>query len=101
MLSKLEIIDLLKAKKQYLAKNYGVSGIALFGSYASDNATENSDVDLVLDFFSPIGFRFYNVIEDLEAIFNKKVDVLTRAGIDSIRSEKIKKNILETMINVS
>lgn len=50
MLSKNDVVEILRREKPYIAQVYGVTRIGLFGSFARDNATENSDVDLLLEF---------------------------------------------------
>jgi uncharacterized protein len=63
----------------------GVSGLALYGSTARDTARENSDVDVVVDAPDgrPLGlFRLARVAEELERIFDRRVDVISRAGLN-------------------
>ena len=42
-----EIIKKLASNKERLAAEFGIENIGLFGSYAKDTATEESDIDLV------------------------------------------------------
>lgn len=49
MLSKEEILELLRQVKPEL-EAYGVSKIGLFGSYVRGEATEKSDIDILIDF---------------------------------------------------
>ncbi|MBQ6147911.1 nucleotidyltransferase domain-containing protein, partial [Candidatus Saccharibacteria bacterium] len=42
-------IDRIKEVVTRLGKKYGVKNVYLFGSYAKNTATENSDVDLIID----------------------------------------------------
>ena len=97
MLTKTEVIQFLKANSQHFKNQYGISKVAIFGSYASDTASQESDIDLIVDLDQPLGFKFYSFIEEIENSLNKKVDVLTMDGINSIRSEKIKTNIKQSM----
>jgi predicted nucleotidyltransferase len=57
----------------------------LFGSYAKDLNTENSDVDLFVDFDKPIGLDFIEFADYLEKLFNKKVDLITPDGLKNSR----------------
>ncbi len=50
MLTKESIIRVLREKYLYLAAEYGVKRIGLFGSYARDVPTESSNIDLVVEF---------------------------------------------------
>lgn len=55
----------------------------LFGSQADGTATEESDVDILveLDYSQHIGLEFIQMIWDLEAIVGKKVDLVTEKGL--------------------
>ena len=100
MLTKEKIAALLMEKYPYLASNYGVKRIGLFGSYAKGTPNETSDIDIVVEFEQPIGFRFIEFTESLESLLGKRVDVLTRAGIQGIRIARIAKDIEENIVYV-
>jgi uncharacterized protein len=100
MLTKTQIIKILREHYPYLAAEYGVKRIGLFGSYARDMPTEASDVDIVVEFNRPIGFRFAEFSEHLESLLGKRVDVLTPAGIQGIRIERIARSIQESTVYV-
>jgi predicted nucleotidyltransferase len=55
----------------------------LFGSYARNEATETSDIDLLieLDYSQPIGLEFVQMQFDLQKIKKKKVDLITERGL--------------------
>jgi predicted nucleotidyltransferase len=55
----------------------------LFGSYARNEATETSDVDLLveLDYSQPIGLEFVQMQLDLQKLLSKKVDLITERGL--------------------
>ncbi len=100
MLTKETITQALRAKYPYLASEYGVKRIGLFGSYAKDKPTGDSDIDLVVEFERPIGFKFVELGEYLERLLGKKVDLLTQAGIQGIRITRIAQNIEENIVYV-
>ena len=100
MLNREEITKLLKENSSYLASEYGVKRIGLFGSYAKGIPTDTSDVDIVVEFDRPIGFRFVEFAEYLESLLGVSVDVLTPAGIRGIRNEGIARSIEEGTVYV-
>ncbi len=55
----------------------------LFGSYARNNADENSDIDILveLDHSTPIGMQFFTYADELQSLLKKKVDVVSDAGL--------------------
>jgi len=96
-----EIIELLKAHKKDLEK-FGVKSIGVFGSFVRDEGDEESDVDIVVEFERGKGtFRnFGGLIAYLEDLFDRPVDILTPAGIESIRDDEVKKSIKEGIVYV-
>ena len=81
MLTTETIIDRLRSRSTYLAEEYGVERIGLFGSFAKGTAVESSDVDLVVELRHPLGFKFVDLAEYLEHLLERKVDVLTPVGL--------------------
>jgi len=100
MLTREKVTEILRENYLYLASEYGVRRIGLFGSYAKDVPTEASDIDIVVEFDRPIGFRFVEFAEYLECLLGKSVDVLTPAGIRGIRVDRIAKSIKENIVYV-
>jgi hypothetical protein len=100
VLKREDIIKILRNNYPHLTSEYGVKRIGLFGSYARNQPTETSDVDLVVEFDRPIGFRFVEFTEHLERLLGKQVDVITPAGLQGIRIERIAKNIKENTVYV-
>jgi len=68
MLSREEIITLLRQNYPYLAAEYGLKIIGLFGSHAVGNLREKNEIDLVVGFARPIGFRLVELPEYSESI---------------------------------
>jgi len=52
-----EVMDRVKTISERLKKEYNAEKVILFGSYARDEATEDSDVDLFI--IAPTQERFY------------------------------------------
>jgi len=100
MLSLEEITDILREAYPFLASEYGVRRIGLFGSYAKGVPREGSDVDVVVEFDNPVGFKFVELTEYLESLLGTKVDVLTQAGIQGIRIAHIAEDIERTIVYV-
>jgi uncharacterized protein len=76
-----EIINCLAANKELLQSKFPLKSIALFGSYARNEQNENSDIDVLVEFQQPVGFEFIELLEDLEKIFNHKVDLISKKGV--------------------
>lgn len=100
MLTREKITKILQKNHRHLASKYGVKRIGLFGSYAKGNPTETSDIDIVVEFSRPIGFRFVEFAEHLENLLGRHVDVLTPAGIRGIRIDRVARSIEESTLYV-
>ena len=82
MIEKNEIISKLKELKPlYSQEGFIIKG--LFGSYSTNNATAQSDIDILvdLDYSQKIGLHFIQMKIDLEKILNKEVDLVSSNGL--------------------
>lgn len=98
-LTKEEIINLLNKHKEEL-KKYKVKKIGLFGSFVKGEQNTKSDIDFVVEFEEPIFENFIGLSNFLEKLFKRKVDILTPAGIESIRVKHIKQEIKRSIYYV-
>lgn len=76
-------IDDIRAMVVPLLEKYDMRSASLFGSYARNEADENSDIDLLLE--GNPGFRPLNVFgvaEDLFRLSGKRVDVFEMSELD-------------------
>lgn len=64
-----------------LEKKYGLSVIAVFGSYSRGEQNEESDIDILVDFDKPIGIEFIDLAGELEILLKHKVDLVSLKGI--------------------
>ena len=79
-----EALSILRARTGDLERRYHVRELTLFGSVARDEATSESDVDLLVTFDGPPSFdRFMDLKFFLEEILSARVDLVTRAGLRS------------------
>lgn len=78
-----DVIETLKKVRPILEKKYGVKAMFLFGSYARDEATWKSDIDIIFEFESSLDFESLGRLQAfLDTIFyGKKVDIVDKAKI--------------------
>ena len=95
-----DILATLKDSSGFLSSEFSVNKIAIFGSAAKEMMHLKSDVDIYVEFRSPIGFRFNRLVQYLESLLGHKVDVLTKEGVNNIRVTKIAEDIKQSMIYV-
>jgi len=96
--TKKSIIQTLKAHREQL-QAYGVEEIGLFGSYVRNEATINSDIDLLVNLRKEKKtFRnFMSLAYYLEDVFDCKVELVTKQSL----SPYIGPHILKTVEYVS
>ena len=68
------ILNFLTTNKKLLNEKYSVTKIGLFGSYARDEATEDSDIDILVE-MPPSFDNFFDLKYFLENAFGKTVDL--------------------------
>ncbi len=94
-MDKSEVIKKLKAVKPRLEREYGLTTLALFGSYSRGEQTAESDIDLLIDFAVVNANHFFNCSFELQDVFNeKKVEIVTKGGIKQKYFEAIKADLL-------
>ena len=54
-----EILSVLTAHKDTLARRFGIAELAVFGSFARDRATDDSNLDVLVRFDGPIHWERY------------------------------------------
>ncbi len=94
-MNKESILDFLTQHRDEIGSRYGVTQIGLFGSYARDEAREDSDIDIAVEIESDNKFRsFFDLKYFLENGLNKKVDLGIESAIKPIAYRHIKKEII-------
>ena len=91
MLSKNDILNKLSDLKPILKRDFSVKEIGLFGSFSEDSFTDDSDIDILVEFERPIGWKFFSLEIYLENIFGRKIDLVTKNAL----KEQIKDRILK------
>ena len=77
-----EALKLLRAHKATLAQRFGVTELALFGSFARDQATDESDVDILVRFDVPPNWqRYFGAQGYLEDLLGRPVDLATNQDL--------------------
>jgi len=95
-----KVIEILRKERPYFVSEYGVKRIGLFGSYAKGTPARGSDIDIIVEFEKPIGLKFIQFAEYLEKLLGNSVDILTPVGLETIRIEKVARNIAESIVYV-
>ena len=76
MLSQNEILSSLNTYKNQYKNKYGIETIGIFGSYAKNTATEQSDIDIFIKLKHSNLFVLSRIRIELEELFNKHTDLV-------------------------
>lgn len=89
-----QIEETLKRFKPLLKEKFKVKEIGIFGSYVRGEESEESDVDILVNFYEPIGWEFIDFKEFLEKILGKEVDLVTVRALKPQLRNKILKEVI-------
>ena len=93
-MNKKALKEKIRELKPVLEKKYKVKSIGLFGSFARDEANEDSDIDILVEFSGNIGWEFIDLKQFLEESLEREVDLVT---IEALKPE-LKEDILRDVI---
>ena len=89
------VLRVLRENKSALEREFPLGNIALFGSVARDEASEQSDVDILVEVDPSIGISFVTLAERLESLIGHKVDLVSRRGIKRLLWERIERELID------
>ena len=93
----MEIGKVLEQHKPQLSDRFKVKEIGVFGSYARGQQKEGSDIDILVEFFEPVGFfAFLDLEEYLAGVLGIKVDLVSKKAL----KPRIGKHILHELVSV-
>ena len=79
-----EVLETLRKHKQVLRERYDVTGLALYGSFARNQATPESDVDILVRFGGPATSRsYFGTLFYIEDLLGRRIDLVTDKALRS------------------
>jgi predicted nucleotidyltransferase len=88
-------VDDIAKRLTPIFQNNGVTRAVLFGSYAKGEATEDSDIDMVVELDPEVrALKYFGILEDLVEVLGKKVDMIPYRSI--IPNERVDLEISRT-----
>ena len=92
-----ELIRVIREHLPDLRERYGVESLGIFGSYARGEQREDSDLDVLVEFFrTPDLFEFVALKHELSDILGINVDLVMKDAL----KPRIGKRILQEVIQV-
>jgi len=84
-------LDMLRGHRNEL-RRFGVKSIAVFGSVVRGEDRPDSDIDILVEFDSPIGLlAFFRLQYHLEDLLGRRVDLVTPAALKRQLRDRILK----------
>lgn len=84
-------IEDIKKRVIPIVIKYGINTFSLFGSYVRGEATEDSDLDFVMDKGDLRGLQYVSLVQDLEDEFDCHVDVISKGSSNKKFLEAVSK----------
>ena len=92
-----EVLTLLRAHKATIVSRFGVAELGLFGSYARDHADDSSDVDILVRFEgAATSTRYFGVQFFIEDLLQRPVDLVTHKAL----RKEIRPYVTRELVNV-
>jgi len=89
-MSRSDILKILKEFEENHAEEYGILLMGIFGSVAKDQATEGSDVDVVVKMKKPDLLTLSRMRIELEELMHVHVDIISyRETMNNFLKKKI------------
>jgi|ERR1700732_496667 predicted nucleotidyltransferase len=91
-----DALRVLRANWKQLRAQFGVRSLSIYGSVARDQATNSSDIDLLVEFDRPAGyFELGRLQMFLQELLRCQVDINTKSSLrktirDQVASEAIR-----------
>ena len=96
-MNKNDIINYLTENKEYLKQKFNIKSLGLYGSYARDEQTDNSDIDICYELIDDNKFGYFDFLE-IEKIlaghFNKKIELVNLKYMNPIIKLRAEKELI-------
>jgi len=89
------ILERLRTIKPVLQQEFPLRRMALFGSWARDEQTDTSDVDILVDVDPSIGLRFVTLAERLELLLEQHVDLVSSRAVKPNLLKQIEAELID------
>lgn len=93
--TKEQLLTFLQNKKQDFRQEFTLQKLGIFGSFARGTATDESDIDLVVELEKPDLYNLIGIKQAVEEIFGGKVDVVRlRPRMNNMLKKRIEQDVM-------
>jgi len=96
-------IDIDRQRIAAFCRKWRITELSLFGSVVREDFSPGSDVDVLIDFAPAVRWTLLDLAQmqaELEEVFGRGVDLVTRRGVEGARNQLRSRNILSTVERV-
>jgi predicted nucleotidyltransferase len=93
-------VEINREKLAAFCEKWRVTELSLFGSVLRDDFRPDSDVDVMVAFAADSQRSLFDLVsmqEELEGLFGRKVDLVTRSAIEGSENYIRRRNILRSL----
>ena len=97
MVEREHVLDYLKNKKPKFNRDFGITKLGLFGSYARNEQTEDSDIDLLVEFTpgtEALSEKKQKIKEAIQVEFQREVDLCREKYIKPYFRQQILNSVI-------
>ena len=95
----MEIKEILRTERPYLAEKYGVTVVGVFGSYVRGEQEPDSDIDILIELERPPRISLLGLVE-LEYYLSERLGIKVDVAIKKNLRKRIGKRILDEVVPV-
>jgi len=89
-----DVIGFLRSKGAGIRERFGVRRIGVYGSYSKGKETEDSDIDILVEFSEPTFDNFMDLVFYLEDVLGREVDLVTPKGLSPYLRRSIEQEVV-------
>lgn len=89
------ILERLRTIKPALQQEFPLRRMGLFGSWARNEQTETSDVDILVEVDPSIGLRFVILADKLESLLEHHVDLVSSRAVKPSLLKQIQAELID------
>lgn len=94
-MKKQQALAILEQHRLEIIRQFAVRQLALFGSTARDEARDDSDIDVLVEFENPATFdRYVGLAAYLEKILGQNVDLVTVRGLKPRARQHVERDLI-------
>ena len=96
-------VDVPLEQIEAFCRKWGISDLSLFGSVLREDFNPDSDVDVLVRFDPEVKHGLFNLVRmrsELEEIFGRDVDLISRRGVEASRNPSRRKAILDCAMTI-